>query len=147
MVLMHPVRDTTPCPAGIYCPHCDELAVETANLNAFAAFIGECHTCAHPGRVERDAVGALTWSLGTGRCNRGECKACSSALLDLLQSQVTPTNYDLLELPRAADLIAQAEALAIALGEPARVALRRIVDEFGSAAAIASQYLSEKELG
>jgi hypothetical protein len=147
MLVMEAARDTTPCPAGIYCPHCDELAVETNCLQAFAQFIGECHTCAHPGRVERDAVGALTWTLGTGRCNRGECNACSSALLDALQSQVTPFNYDLLELPCAADLIAKAEALAIALGEPARVALRRIVDEFGSAAAIASQYLSEKELG
>jgi hypothetical protein len=144
---MEAARDTTPCPAGIYCPHCDDIAVETASLNAFAALIGECHTCAHPGHVERDAVGSFVWTLSPGRCNRGECDACSSALLDLLQSQVTPTNYDLLELPRAADLIAQAEALAIALGEPARVALRRIVDEFSAAAAIASQYLSEKELG
>lgn len=144
---MDTVRDTTPCPAGIYCPHCDDLAVETNCLQAFAAFIGECFTCAHPGHVERDAVGAFTWALSPGRCNRGACKACQSSLLDALQSQVTPTNYDLLELPRAVDLIAQAEALAIALGEPARVALRRIVDEFNAAAAIASQYLSEKELG
>ena len=144
---MHPVRDTTPCPAGIYCPHCDDLAVETNCLNAFAQFAGECHTCAHPGHVERDAVGAFTWALSSGRCNRGACKACQSSLLDALQSQVTPQNYDLLELPRAADLIAQAEALAIALGESARVSLRRIVDDFSGAAAIASQYLSEKELG
>lgn len=147
MVLMDAARDTTPCPAGIYCPHCDSLAVETANLNAFAQFAGECHTCAHPGHVERDAVGAFTWALSSGRCNRGACKTCQVSLLDALQSAMTPTNYDLLELPRAADLIAQAEAIAIGLGEPARVSLRRIVDEFGAAAAIASQYLSEKELG
>jgi hypothetical protein len=147
MLVMEAARDTTPCPAGIYCPHCDELAVETASLNAFAAFIGECHTCAHPGRVERDAVGAFTWTLSPGRCNRGECNACSSALLDLLQSQVTPTNYDLLELPRAADLIAQAEALAIGAKETPLMSLRRIVDDFSSAAVIARQYLAEKELG
>ena len=129
------------------CPHCTGLATELADLNALPLIVSTtCDACDHPGVIARDAGGYFAFETVAGRCNRGDCKACQSALLDALKAASTPEFADLLELPRAADLIAQAEAIAVALKEPARVSLRRIVDDFAGAAAFAAQYLSEKEL-
>lgn len=66
------------------------------------------------------------------------------ALLDAIKAQATPLTVDILDLPCAAGLIEQSRALSIATGEPPLMSLRRIVDDFSGAAAIARQHLAEE---
>jgi len=131
----------------IECGHCGGTAVSLTSLGAYGAFGGGyCADCGHPGYVGRDSYGAFCWRLTAGRCHDGKCEICNELLLDALQVLVVEETVDVLELPEAAGLIAQAEDLAIALREKPAAALKRIVTDFNGAAAIAARHFAEREL-
>lgn len=131
----------------IECGHCGGTAVSLTSLGAYGAFGGGyCADCGHPGYVARDAYGAFAWYLTAGRCHDSKCEICAELLLGALQTVVAEERVDVLDLPEAAGLIAQAEDLAIALREKPAMALKRIVTDFNGAAAIAARHFAEQEL-
>lgn len=130
----------------IECPHCGGKAASGDQVAALLALgmPGECDSCAHPGRVERDKTGTPAFLLNAGRCNDGKCDAC---LTDLFDGLVNATlERGVVELPDANELIALAEDVALALRESPRAALKRIVDDFHKAATAAARHFALKEM-
>ncbi len=107
--------------------------MQLASLQAFASLVGECDSCGHPGRAERDTTGAYAWILSKGHCTRGDCDPCKTDLLETVKRCVTGSareipglDVDIYALPHAARLIVDADKIALALRIPPSAALKML---------------------